>query len=94
MYAIGILGIRYLKFVDAQQEGLFRTVVFFLVSYPHFSSPPSSLTVRFQLNSLGWSVILVNSFVRDLREKKGVSPIFRFIGWALFRTSSGLSAPL
>ncbi|RDX46041.1 alkaline phosphatase-like protein [Lentinus brumalis] len=72
MYAIGILGTRYLKFADAQQEGLFRTVVFFL------------------LNSLGWSVILVNSFVRDLRDKKGVSPIFRFIGWALFLSTAVL----
>ena len=39
------------------------------------------------MNGLGWSVILVHFIVRDLREKKGVSPIFRIIGWVLFRTS-------
>ena len=28
----------------------------------------------------------MNIIVRDLRDKKGVSPILRFIGWGLFRT--------
>ncbi|KAI0742507.1 alkaline phosphatase-like protein [Daedaleopsis nitida] len=42
------------------------------------------------LNNLGWSVILVNVIVRDLRDKKGVAPLFRFIGWALFLTTAFL----
>ncbi|KAI0706031.1 alkaline phosphatase-like protein [Cerioporus squamosus] len=46
--------------------------------------------IFFLLNSLGWSVILVNFIVRDLRDKKGVSPIFRFIGWALFLSTAFL----
>ena len=45
-------------------------------------------TVAFVLlNNLGWSLILVHMIVRDLRDKMGVAPVFRFIGWALFRTS-------
>ena len=28
----------------------------------------------------------MNLIVRDLRDKKGVMPVFRIIGWALFRT--------
>ncbi len=40
-----------------------------------------------QLNNLGWSTILVHIIVRDLRDKKGVAPLFRLIGWTLFRKS-------
>ncbi|PIL26170.1 transporter [Ganoderma sinense ZZ0214-1] len=40
------------------------------------------------LNGLGWSVILVNLVVRDLRDKKGVLPVFRIIGWALFLSTA------
>ena len=32
MYAFGIVGIRYFKFADLQQRGLFKTVIFVLVS--------------------------------------------------------------
>ncbi|RPD52571.1 alkaline phosphatase-like protein [Lentinus tigrinus ALCF2SS1-6] len=72
MYAIGVFGIRRFKFANAQEGGLFKTVVFVL------------------LNNLGWSVILVNIIVHDLRDKKGVSPILRFIGWGLFLSTAVL----
>ncbi|TBU53845.1 alkaline phosphatase-like protein [Dichomitus squalens] len=70
MYLIGVAGIRILKFPNAQETWLFKTVSFLL------------------LNGLGWSVILVNFIVRDLREKKGVSPVFRIIGWVLFLSTA------
>ena len=60
------------------------SIVLVGVSYPPFDMWAG--TEPLQLNGLGWSVILVHFIVRDLREKKGVSPIFRIIGWALFRT--------
>ncbi|KAI0807038.1 alkaline phosphatase-like protein [Fomes fomentarius] len=42
------------------------------------------------LNNLGWSTILVHIIVRDLRDKKGVAPLFRLIGWTLFLSTAFL----
>ncbi|KAH9925611.1 alkaline phosphatase-like protein [Epithele typhae] len=42
------------------------------------------------LNNLGWSLILVAVIAWDLRDKKGVPPAFRFIGWGLFLSTVAL----
>ena len=84
MYALGVLGIRRLHFQNDQDRSLFKTATFLLVSKSE-DTCCVMLTLIVQLNNLGWSIILVHIIVRDLRDKKGVAPLFRYIGWALFR---------
>ena len=86
IYLIGVVGIRTLEFNDPQETRLFKTVAFILVRAPAVKFCALRRSIFSQLNGLGWSVILVNLVVRDLRDKKGVMPVFRILGWALFGT--------